>query len=190
MPKKPKKVVPAYYAYYDRKSGRILSVTNEKSSKYEYGIEIQYDDYEKLVTGKVKFEDCAIGNVGSSVALELVPAGWQGFKNNLLEQIGAVITPDTEVIVTHCADKWIFQLTDDCKRKAESTGLTGSALFFVILGDDFNFLLRTITISVAELVENTSIVVPFESSRECDLAVVSLATKVLFNSYGVVDECD
>ena len=48
---------PKYYVCYDKKTGRIFSVSNEKSTRYEYSIEVEFEDVENFLNGAWHFKD-------------------------------------------------------------------------------------------------------------------------------------
>ncbi len=55
--KEPTRYIPQCYVYYNKKTGEILSVTNRKDDAYENGIEVNFEDVEKFLTGEWHFSD-------------------------------------------------------------------------------------------------------------------------------------
>jgi len=56
--------------------------------------------------------------------------------------------------------------------------------FFITLETDFDFLVRTITFNIKDLVLD-KVCVPFVSSVEEKIDKISISTKSLFSSYGL-----
>ena len=187
-----KQILPAYYAYFDKATGEILSVSNEKSLQYKNKLDIEYDIYAKLVSGNEKFSDYSVGYLKSDdgkTTLVLVPKTDQAFifKNTMFELISRVPTDDTELIVTWnvANTEWIFSVSPACKKRiAESIG-NGKLVFFVILADDYDFLIRTIFIDTMQLLSSGKVYIPFANKIESNINKISMATKLTFESYGL-----
>ena len=58
-------------------------------------------------------------------------------------------------------------------------------VFFVTLENDFDFLLRTIFINLADLITSDVISFPFESNIEHKIDKISISSKLIFKSYGL-----
>jgi hypothetical protein len=186
-------LLPKFYIYYDQPTGNILSVTNEKSVTLEYGVEITYEEFEKLASGRERFADWRIGYTRSAdnkTALGLVPAETHGytFKNKAFEWIVNAPTEDTELIVAWngTAKTWTFTLSDACYERIVAGSVPSNLMFFVMLADDFDFLIRTILVDVQDLIANRIATVPFNSNIETKIDKISIASKLLFESYGLI----
>ena len=55
-----------YYAHYDKKTGEIFSISNEKNPRYEYSLEITSDLAEPFIDGQFKYIDYIIDYVPNS----------------------------------------------------------------------------------------------------------------------------
>ena len=179
-----------HYIYYDKKSGRILSVGNEKDSKYESGIRVTFEDAENFLTGKWKFRDYLIGykkdDDGVSY-LGVVPNADQGyaFKGSVFEWITET-SKDAECLVTwdlpnNC---WRFSINKDVTSDHD-TVLAPKLVFFVTLENDFDFLVRTIFINLQDLISSESLTIPFESNVERKIDKISISSKLVFKSYSL-----
>jgi hypothetical protein len=183
--------IPMYYAYYDEKNGNILSVTNEKNAGHAAGIEISYDEFDKFVSGREKFSDFLIGHVrtpDNKTILSIMPTSDQGyaFKNNIFEWITSPPLVSTELVVTWDANKrnWSFDISTECKDRLLTGVCPSKFIFFVMLSDDFDFLIRTIMIETSDLI-NGQVNVVFNSKFEDDITRISIASKLFFESYGL-----
>lgn len=182
---------PKYYVFYEKRSGKILSVGNEKDSRFEYGIEISFEEIENLLTGKWHFRDYLVGykrDIDGTSRLGIVPNSEQGytFKNNIFEWISET-TKKTECLVTwnHPEKSWEFSLDDKAKKHYGETMLVPKLVFFVTLESDFDFLIRTIFIDSLDLISSEKISIPFESKIESKIDKISISSKLVFKSYGL-----
>lgn len=180
-----------YYAYYDKVTNALLSVTNEKLSMYNDYLEIDFDTYEKLVTGKEKFREYLLGNVKAEgkTSLVLMPKVEHAyyFKNTLLEFVTELPTRQTELTVEWNKSKkeWLFFLNKDAELRLRSKIADSKLLFFIILESDYDFLIRTIDIDANELCSSLCVGVPFQSNIENAIDKISVSTKLTFESYGL-----
>ena len=166
-------MVQTYRCYFDIKTGDILAISNEESSQYESGIIIDYPLYEKFVTGMEQFKDWVVTrtkNPDSESGLELVPRMQQElfFKNNMFEWITAKSTKKTELTVHWSPNEnmWIFLISNKVRQQYYDNKYPMETLtFFITLETDFDFLVRTITINIKDLVLD-KVCVPFISSVE------------------------
>ena len=179
--------IPQYYVYYEKKTGTILSITNEKSNVYEDGIEVDFNDIVNFLNGKWHFKDYQVGyNKGSNKTTILsIVNEFSGyvFKNTLFEWISES-DKATDCIVEWNSpnQEWNFFLSDTFK-STYNTILAPKLVFFVTLENDFDFLVRTIFINTHDLLTSVCVTVPFESSFEKDIKKVAISSKLVFASY-------
>jgi hypothetical protein len=179
-----------YFVYFDKKTGQILSVGNEPEPKFEHAIKTSFEEVEGFLTGKWKFKDYLVGykrNQDGVSNLAIVPITDQGyaFKNNVFEWITE--TDDrVECLVTwngkNCS--WDFKLDERIKDYYDVV-VAPKLVFFVTLENDFDFLIRTIFINLADLISTDVISFPFESKIENKIDKISISSKLIFKSYGL-----
>jgi hypothetical protein len=186
---------PKYYAYYNHQDGTLISVSSEISTVYEHGIEISFDAFERLLTGKERFSDYKVDVIviDDEKTLGLIPLYNTSldFKNNLFVWIHSQPSNDTDVVVkwNKKTNHWEFNVTNEGCRQRLLNGTTPSTIsFYVLLESDFDFLIRTISFPPSQLL--MGVYVPFESKFEHDITKISIATKTIFDKYGleVIDE--
>jgi hypothetical protein len=187
----PSLTVDRYYAYYDKKTGEVLSVTNERVESYESGIEVTFEEYDNFARGVVKLHEYQVGFVrqaDNTTVLKLSPKIEDGycFKNNMFEWISEPPTDTTELVVTWSNDSWKFALSDACKARIADNLIASTLVFFVTVESDFDFLIRTILVDTTELLSSNQVVVPFESSAELKIDKISISSKLVFESYGLI----
>jgi len=188
LPPPPAHLTDNYYAYYDPVTNQLLSVTNEKISLYTDYLEVDFDTYERLVTGKQKFSDYLLGHIKieDKTVLKLIPVVEQAysFKNTMLEVILENKVKDPELIVEwHGANKeWNFFVSSTAKGRLNVKLDSAKILFFIILESDYDFLIRTIVIDSQELLSQKCVGIPFTSEIENHIGKLSVASRLIFES--------
>lgn len=182
---------PKYYVYYDKRTGEIFSISNERNSNYEHELITTYDQVEKFLNDEWKFRDFLVAykrSVDDQTDLSIIPKAddQYAFRNNIYEWI----TPSTkppELIVewNKPAQLWNFYLGNKAKESYNNGILTAKLTFFVTLEHDFDFLIKTIKIDMQELMSQKKISVPFSSTFEKDINKISIGTRLVFKKYGL-----
>lgn len=182
-------VEPKFYVYYENTTGQLLSVTNEKTDRYNYGFEVELSKVENFLTGKWKFADYIIGYVrgpeGNTV-LDIIPRYNEeySFRNNIFEWIKQTDDESDLVVEWSLQNKtWTFKVKDGLIDQYKNL-VTPRIVFFVTLEDDFDFLIRTIYIDMEKILEE-NVIVPFESDLESKIEKISISSKLVFNSYSL-----
>jgi hypothetical protein len=184
-------LTPKYYVYYDRKSGKILSVGNEKDDKFENGIETTFAEVENLITGAWKFNDYLVSykrQADGTLKLAIIPNTDQGyiFKNNIFEWITEYNEKaECQVVWNGVNKSWDFSLSPAIKQVYSDALLAPKLVFFVTLETDFDFLVRTIFIETITLMASENVSVPFTTNVEHKFDKVSISSKLVFKTYGL-----
>jgi hypothetical protein len=184
---------PRYYLHYDKKTGVIVSISNQLwIIGNPPAFEITEEDHRQFRAGEKKAHEYIIGyakGISGKTELSLIPVTTQlyGFRHNIFEWIKTPPDDTTECIVTWDSTKqsWIFALSKKAKARL-SDGIMRSTIFFVMLQDDFDFLIRSIIIDVKELVKDDEIQIPFSSNIETKINKISISSKIYFQSYGLI----
>lgn len=189
MAKKPNKSTPSYYAYYDKRTGEILAVSNEPISEYDHVLEVSCKEAENFISGAWLFKDYLVGYkrlADDETAMAIMPKvdDEYGFRNDVYEWISTTKkNTDVEIEWNYPNRCWIFHLRDNA---SYDTGISAPKLtFFVTLESDFNFLIRTIVIDAQEFISQGTITVPFSSKFENDIDTISIGTRLIFKSYSL-----
>jgi hypothetical protein len=189
--KKQLNTTPRYFVYYNKKSGKILSIGNERDDSYEYGIEATWAEVEKLIDGSWSFNDYLVGYKrqpdGSSV-LAVIPNTEHGynFKNNIFEWITDTNEKaECTVAWNGPSECWEFSLNDSVKAVYNNSLLIPKLVFFVTLETDFDFLIRTIFVDSLDLISSKQISVPFTTKIEKRIDKISISSKLVFKTYGL-----
>ena len=188
-----KKIVQKYYLHYDKKTGSITSVSNEKTINDKYSFEVPFLEYKLFVEGHKQTQHHLItyakGISGKpELSLVKIADSLYEFKNKSFEWINKSPKKDTELIVNW--DKkngqWIFTLSADAKNRLKDELINPHTIFFIMLKDDFDFLVRSIVFKVEDLISNSTTNVPFTSEIEYYIDKISISTKLTFHSYGLI----
>lgn len=178
-----------YYIYYNKKTGEILAVGNEQSSRYENGIEVDFADAEPFLIGKRQFKDFQVGYHKDSDKPTVLSttnefSGYV-FNNKVFEWITESNKNAECIVEWNLRDRvWNFSLSRDFKNTYNSI-LSARLVFFVTLENDSDFLIRTIFISTQELLTSDCVTVPFETDIETRLEKITISSKLVFKNYGL-----
>jgi hypothetical protein len=180
-----------FWAHYNKESGVIRAVSNEPTTLDEGSVEIRYDEYMMFVTGEKKLHENMIGfakGVDGTTHKTVIQIADQlyGFRNNSFEWINKPPTKETELTVTWSKSKktWNFKLSKQAKKRIKDDVLT-KTIFFIMLKDDFDFLIRSIIVDVKELLKKETITIPFDSNIESKIEKISVSCQIVFQSYGL-----
>ena len=181
-----------YWAHYNRETGIIRCVSNEVTMFDEGSAEISYEEFRQFVTAEKKMHEHIIGfakGTDGKTKKTIIPIADQlfGFRNHIFEWINDPPADDTELVVTWNGTEktWNFKLSDSAKTRIKKE-VMHKTIFFVMLKNDFDFLIRNIIFDVKDLVKLESITVPFESNIESKIEKISVATQILFHNYGLI----
>lgn len=191
MAKKRRNSTPQYYVYYDKRTGGILSVSNEQDTSYEYEFKTTYESVRRFISGEWEFKDYLIGYkrlADDETQLSIIPKFDEeyAFRNNVYEWIKPIDT-ESEVIVSWCKHRrvWEISLSETAKQSYNDGILSPRLVFFVTLETDFDFLINTIYVDVQSLITQEKIVVPFSSVFEEDISKISIGSRLVFKTYSL-----
>ena len=115
---------PRYYAHYDAETDQIFSVNNFRNSEHHNAVEISYEEYERLVTGKDHLKDFSIGKVirSDGILIDGLISKKIIQEHNLKKGVLSYIKDDAtdEDINVHCHgrhNQWLFTASESFKKK-------------------------------------------------------------------------
>jgi hypothetical protein len=184
-----------FYVYYNSNNGSILAVANGLLDREDFNsyIEISPELHQKLSSDTVRLLDWAVvktPTANDNYIIEIVPKNFKGlsFENKMFDLILNEPTIDTELTVewSLATKHWVINILPDTKlRLMGKKFLTEKLSFFIVLENDFDFLIRKIFINSSDLM-NKEIYIPFESKIEEQIDNISVVTRKLFNNYGLI----
>lgn len=178
-----------YYVYYDKKTGNILSVTNERNDKLEYFVEVEKTLADPFLNGEQNFTDyCVVYD--DNIGLTIIPKEDEYFirRTNIFE----IIKPTSDLTKVEFVVEWDmprwgwnFYLTAKAKDRLKDEGLSQRVAIFITDASDLNILIRTIYLDTSVLLYKERIYQPFVSEKEYDLTKLNITTKLVFETYGL-----
>jgi hypothetical protein len=182
-----------YYAYFNPETEEFFSSSNSLDLSLTHYAIITEADHGDVCSGKLKLVDCILDKQvdfdGSIVYKLLTPQLYNefNFQNNLLVWITDNTTSDIDFVIEwNKSDRqWVFYVTDEGRKILDGGMYDSTLVFFVILENDFDFLVRTFYIKLHEILKAGKIVYSFESKMEDNIHALSISTRRFFNSYGL-----
>jgi len=183
--------VQQYWVHYDKKTGVIRCISNEPTQLDEASLEITLEEYLPFVTHEKKMTDHIVGyarSVDGTSKKSIIQIAEQlyGFRNNIFEWINQPPKKNTEMVVTWngVEKNWKFSLSKKAQKRLDGEVVT-KTIFFVMLKNDFDFLIRNIVIDVETLIKQGDVVIPFTSNLENKIDKISISSQIFFESYGL-----
>lgn len=177
-----------YYIYYDKKTGNILSVTNERNDNFENYLEADNGVAAPFLNGTYKFSDFSVA-FDAHQGLTIVPKEDDLFqrRTNIFEIIKPITANEPEFIVEW--DKphygWNFYVNPNAKDRLKDEGLAQRIPVFITFANDLNILVRTINLEASALIFKEKIYIPFDFEIERDISKITISTKLVFETYGL-----
>lgn len=176
-----------YYVYFNE-NGDIDAITNEKRefSKLNF-IEFDYKRVEKFFKGGENFINYKVSLADKDTPTIVKKTEDAGINTNFLMLISNKPTANTTMIVEWNKNlkSWIFKIDEDYKLQLKDLGLNAQLFFFITLKTNQNFLIRTISINIKDLIGPDAFVVKWETASEENYSKLAMATRKFFDSYGI-----
>lgn len=184
-----------FYVYYNKDTGDITALTNGLLNRpgFDDYVEVPVELYEKLSDRKISLHQWIVSTTTSNNAestIEVIPRNFKdfSFKNNSFDVVIEPPDVSTEVVVewSKKTKHWVFSISQDFRiTMAGKNFSTDKLSFFIVLENDFDFLIRTMYISLNDLSKN-HVYIPFETSFENNIDNIAVVTKKVFNNYGLI----
>ncbi len=175
-----------YLIYFDKSTGAILSITNEERPDLSSFIKMPYDDVKLFLEGKQNFNDFKIVFEKDQITLVSAKVSTDINFNSLIlvpvsDNIDSSLSIENHVDVKH----WAFKIRDDVKVGLKQKILDVTLDFYISTYQNKNFIFRTISITLDELVKKDKVFIPHEFDIESDKTQVSIVTKKFFDTYNL-----
>jgi hypothetical protein len=172
------------FVYYDE-SGNVTGISNEKNESLMYA-KVDESKVTEFLSGAKDFSKYKIDyftfNKDEFKSLPLVE-----IPTNLIYIVPFIKKEDTtDIVITHDKEnkRWSFNLSQLGIEVVKQQNLFKPYRFYIIKDSNPQFLLSTIELTGAELLETPS--VGFKSKFENHVKTVGVATMKEFNSYGLL----
>lgn len=173
-----------HYVVYDNE-GRITSVTNEKPRKGKY-IVTKYKEVEHFLKGSWRFIDYCVKLKDTEPTVIKKPIEViQDWNYSKFEIVNNGVDQNTNVCITWIRKKkqWQFTLSKDTM---EHYSLNFKLHFFVVLENNFDYLIRSMQVDLHEIDRTGKVIIAFDSTEELDLDKIKLITVPVFKKYGLI----
>jgi hypothetical protein len=178
-------VVPLYKVYFDKDTGDIISISNEDIPDYTNSIDVEYDTIKEFLQGKqhsylykVMFVDqlTPVIVLKKSTDVNFI----------VIEEVPCVDHWDNMFTVENypLLNKWGFQLRPDQKNILKTHNLNTSFEVFVVDKNNNSFLIRTIKVTLGELINLDRVYVDHISSKETDITSINIFVRKFFSTTG------
>ncbi|MEY4334270.1 MAG: hypothetical protein RLZZ196_3013 [Bacteroidota bacterium] len=183
-----------YFVYYEKKTGNILSVTNEKTEKLENFLEIEKSVAVPFLEGTQSINDyCVAYDEKTGLTIILKEEEFFIRRTNIFEIISPVEdTTDKEFIVEWHKPTWgwNFYLTPKAKARLREEGLVQYIAVFITDAEELNLIFRTIYIDASLLLLKEKVYHAFISEKEHNIDNLSVSSKLVFQTYGLTKVYD
>lgn len=179
-------VINLYSVYFDE-NGNIDAITNEKKVGSKLNcIEFDYKRVEKFFKGE-NFINYKVSLADKDTPTIVKKTEDAGTNTNFLIEINQIANNNTTLIVewNRSEQCWIFKIDELYKDQLKLLGLNAQLLFFITLKTNQNFLIRTISINIKELIEFGTFKVNWKTHTEEHINKLSVSTRKFFDSYGI-----
>jgi hypothetical protein len=180
-------LISKYMIYFDPVTYDILSMTNEKRKDLTNFFEIDFEKVRPFLEGKQDPRQYKVV-LNPSNTFELVSKIInQDLKSSVLVPI-SLSALDSCLNVVHTNSSWKILLSDNEQKRLTNNIVDYVLYIFITSKHNKNFLYRTVTVNLDELIKNGEVIIPFESSLENDLSKIMLSTIKFFESYSLKHE--
>jgi hypothetical protein len=164
------KTAPAYSVYYDKDTGNILSITNEKREDFLNSFEIEYDLIKEFFNGKkissnykVVFVDQTTPVIISKNDTDVNLINIDEVSN--VDHWNSMFTIENYPLLK----QWGFQLRPDQRVILTQHNLNTAFEIFIVDKDYNNMLIRSIKILLKDLLNDDRIYIEHKLHKEADV---------------------
>jgi glyoxylate utilization-related uncharacterized protein len=176
-----------YLVYFDKTTGAIICITNEERTNLDSFIKMPYDDVKPFLEGKQNFNNFKIVLDKNELIMINVNEEMRTDINFNSLQIVPDATADFSLIVENHLDTkhWAFVVRPDVVRKLEKQQLDVTLDFYLYMHQNKNFHIRTISVTLAQLLSDKKYFIPHLHAAEGKKDNVKILTKRFFDTYGI-----
>jgi hypothetical protein len=164
------KATPAYSVYYDKDTGNILSITNEKREDFLNSFEVEYDLIKEFFNGKKFSSNYKVVFVDQTTPV-IISKNDTDVNLIIIDEVFKVEHWDSMFTIENypLLQQWGFQLRPDQQTILKQHNLNTAFEVFIVDKDYNDMLVRSIKIFLKDLLENDRIYVKHEISKEADI---------------------
>jgi len=156
-----------YKVYFSKDTGDILSITNEENLEFTNSIDVEYEIVKSFLTGKTQLANYKI-IFANQTTPTIVSKSEGDVKLASIEQVPLVDNWDSMFTIENypLSAQWGFQLRPDQRNTLQSHNLNTTFEVFVVDKNNNNFLIRSIKMSLNDLINTDRLYVAHTSPNE------------------------
>ena len=159
-----------YEVYYDKDTGNILSITNEKREDFLNSFEVEYDLVKEFFNGKKISSNYKVVFVDQTTPV-IISKNDTDVNLINIDEVEKVDHWDSMFTIENypLLQQWGFQLRPDQQTILKHHNLNTAFEIFIVDKDYNTILVRSIKLFLKDLLENDRIYVNHEMSKEADV---------------------
>jgi len=179
-----------YRVYFDSTTSNILTITNESRPDLSSYFEIDFEKVKMFLTGQQDPGNYKVV-LNPSKTFEIVSKiiSHASKSSSLVPiKISNNIDPSLTLVHSNKNRSWTVTLSSTEQCRLINDIINYRINIFVTLRNNKNMLYRIISLELSELVKQRTMTIPFASSIEDDLSLISLSTVKFLESYTLTHE--
>lgn len=178
-----KNFLNTYFVYFDKENGDILSISNEPNSNFPNFIQVDYDSVSNFLNGKHRLYNYKVFFVDLTTP-KIVSKHIEDIDSVVLTELSSSNEWNCMLTVENypLLKKWGFCLKEDQKDIFKNHNLNSNLEMFIVNKNNYNFLYRSIKVSLKNLLDNKRWYVDFESDHETQHKKYKVIIKKFFTS--------
>lgn len=159
-----------YKVYFSKDTGDILSITNEENLEFTNSIDVDYATVRPFLIGKKQLSNYKIVFADQTTPT-IVSKSEGDVKSAVIEQVPLVDNWDSMFTIENypLLEQWGFQLRPDQRNTLQSHNLNTTFEVYVVDKNNNNMLIRSIKMSLHDLINTDRLYIPHTSSRETNI---------------------
>jgi hypothetical protein len=159
-----------YKVYFSKDTGDILSITNEENLEFTNSIDVDYATVRPFLIGKRQLSNYKI-IFADQTTPTIVSKSEGDVKSAAIEQVPLVDNWDSMFTIENypLLEQWGFQLRPDQRDTLQSHNLNTTFEVYVVDKNNSNMLIRSIKMSLHDLINTDRLYIPHTSSRETNI---------------------
>jgi hypothetical protein len=164
------RISPIYSVYYDKDTGDILSITNEKREDFLNYFEVEYDLVKEFFNGKKFTSNYKVVFVDQTTPV-IISKNDTDVNLIIIDEVLKVDHWDSMFTIENypLLQQWGFQLRPDQQAVLKQHNLNTAFEIFIVDKNYNNILIKSIKLFLKDLLENDRIYIKHEVSNEADI---------------------
>lgn len=164
------KINPVYNVYYDKDTGNIVSITNEKREDFLNSFEVEYDLVKEFFNGKKNSSNYKVVFVDQTTPV-IISKNDTDVNLINIDEVSNVDHWDSMFTIENypLLKQWGFQLRPDQRAILKQHNLNTAFEIFIVDKDYNNILIRSIKLLLKDLLDDDRIYIEHKLHKEADV---------------------